>query len=394
MTMDHLPALQVVIPLLAAPVCFLLGRWPRLAWLLASAVAWTTLVIAVGLWLQVREGGTLSYAFGGWAPPWGIEYAVDRLNVLVLLIVSGIAAVIFSGSRESVGQEIPESRQALLFTNLLLCLAGLLGITITGDAFNLFVLLEISSLSTYALISLGRDRRALTASFQYLIMGYHRRHLHPDRRGHPLHAHRHPQHGGPRPPPGRNAGFPGHAHGLRLPRHRHRSEAGDVSPAPVAAQRLCLRAVGGLRLHRGHRHQGGGIRHGAIPVHHLRTRIRLFRDVRAVAVHPRRDYRGTVHIHRGAVPARHQAHAGLFLRGPDRLHAGGDRTGQRHRPDRRPAARVQSRPDERRPCSWPWPPCASASAIPGSRTSGDLRTRCHGPWRPLSAAASAWSACH
>ncbi len=171
MTMDHLPALQVVIPLLAAPVCFLLGRWPRLAWLLASAVAWTTLVIATGLWLQVREGGIISYAFGGWAPPWGIEYAVDRLNVLVLLIVSGIAAVIFSGSWDSVRQEIPESRQALLFTNLLLCLAGLLGITITGDAFNLFVLLEISSLSTYALISLGRDRRALTAAFQYLIMG-------------------------------------------------------------------------------------------------------------------------------------------------------------------------------------------------------------------------------
>ena len=54
---------------------------------------------------------------------------------------------------------------------MMLCLAGLLGMTITGDAFNLFVLLEISSLSSYTLISLGRDRRALTASFQYLIMG-------------------------------------------------------------------------------------------------------------------------------------------------------------------------------------------------------------------------------
>lgn len=171
MTAGQLPALQVVIPLLAAPVCFLLGRWPRLAWLLATAVAWAALGIATGLWLQVREGGTLSYAFGGWAPPWGIEYTVDRLNVLVLLIVSSIAAVIVSGSWDSVQQEIPRSRQALLYTSLLLCLAGLLGITITGDAFNLFVLLEISSLSTYALISLGRDRRALTASFQYLIMG-------------------------------------------------------------------------------------------------------------------------------------------------------------------------------------------------------------------------------
>jgi len=50
-------------------------------------------------------------------------------------------------------------------------LAGLIGISITGDAFNIFVFLEISSLSTYALISLGRDRRALHASYQYLMMG-------------------------------------------------------------------------------------------------------------------------------------------------------------------------------------------------------------------------------
>jgi len=53
----------------------------------------------------------------------------------------------------------------------LLCLTGLLGITITGDVFNLFVFLEISSLSSYVMISLGRDRRALTAAYRYLIMG-------------------------------------------------------------------------------------------------------------------------------------------------------------------------------------------------------------------------------
>ncbi len=53
----------------------------------------------------------------------------------------------------------------------LLCLTGLLGIAITGDAFNAFVFLEISSLSTYVLIALGRDRRALLAAYQYLIMG-------------------------------------------------------------------------------------------------------------------------------------------------------------------------------------------------------------------------------
>ena len=73
--------------------------------------------------------------------------------------------------RTSLATEVYADRQTLFFTAYLLCLAGLLGMTTTGDAFNLFVFLEISSLSSYTLISFGTDRRALTASFQYLIMG-------------------------------------------------------------------------------------------------------------------------------------------------------------------------------------------------------------------------------
>ena len=123
--MSHLPALQVVVPLLVAPICFLLGRFRRVAWLLATLVAWICLAIAIGLWWQVKDGAELHYAFGGWAPPWGIDYVVDRLNVLVLLIVSGIAAVVFPAAWTSIQKEVPEERHGLLFTNLLLCLAGL-----------------------------------------------------------------------------------------------------------------------------------------------------------------------------------------------------------------------------------------------------------------------------
>ncbi len=57
--------------------------------------------------------------------------------------------------------EIDWHAQAWFYTMYLLCLTGLLGITVTGDAFNVFVFLEISSLSTYVLIAMGRHRRAL-----------------------------------------------------------------------------------------------------------------------------------------------------------------------------------------------------------------------------------------
>ncbi|MCF7983111.1 MAG: monovalent cation/H+ antiporter subunit D family protein [Thiohalocapsa sp.] len=170
MIVENLPALQVVLPLLAAPLCLLLSRG-RPAWLVATLISWLGLAISVVLLWQVKDGSVIHYAFGGWAAPWGIEYVVDRLAAYVLLIVSLIAAVMMPYAWRSLSSEIDAHLLPLAFTLMLLCLAGLLGIVITGDAFNLFVLLEISSLSTYALISLGKDRRSLTAAYQYLIMG-------------------------------------------------------------------------------------------------------------------------------------------------------------------------------------------------------------------------------
>ena len=74
-------------------------------------------------------------------------------------------------ARTSVAAEVPAEQRYLFYAMYCLCLAGLAGITVTGDAFNIFVFLEISSLSSYVLIALGRDRRALLAAYQYLILG-------------------------------------------------------------------------------------------------------------------------------------------------------------------------------------------------------------------------------
>ena len=170
MIREHLPVLQVVLPLVAAPLCLLLMRsvW---AWLLAFIVSLAALVISIVLLREVYTGEVLSYAIGGWAAPWGIEYRVDAVNAFILIIVTGISVVALMFAKTSVAQEVAGDKQGLFYTAWLLCLTGLLGIAVTGDAFNLFVFLEISSLSSYVLIGLGQDRRALTASFQYLVMG-------------------------------------------------------------------------------------------------------------------------------------------------------------------------------------------------------------------------------
>ena len=168
--LPHLPALQVVIPLIAAPLCLLAGR-ASLAWTIAFLASACATAAAAILAYQTLHHGPISYHMGGWAPPWGIEYAVDSANAFILLLVSGIATVVLLYCPSSVSKEIRAGREHMFYCMFILCLTGLLGIAITGDAFNVFVFLEISSLSSYALIAMGSQRKALTASFQYLIMG-------------------------------------------------------------------------------------------------------------------------------------------------------------------------------------------------------------------------------
>ncbi|WP_417737178.1 monovalent cation/H+ antiporter subunit D family protein [Rosistilla oblonga] len=170
MIAQNLPVLLIVVPLIAAPLCVLIGN-RKLVYLLALAVACAVFAMAVGLMAEVVRSGPIHYNIGNWAPPYGIEYVVDGLSGFVLLFVSAIGAVVLLYAPPSVEAEIPASKHYLFYATYLLCLTGLLGICITGDLFNVFVFLEISSLSSYALISLGRTRRAPLAALQYLIMG-------------------------------------------------------------------------------------------------------------------------------------------------------------------------------------------------------------------------------
>jgi len=166
----HLPILQVIVPLMAAPICLLLKR-TQLAWLFSIIVSCIAFIISLFLLQQVMVSGVITYELGGWEAPWGIEYRIDKLNALLLVIISSISTLVLFAAHTSISKEINEDKQVFFYVLYLLSLTGMLGIVATGDAFNVFVFLEISSLSAYALIALGNDRRAIWAAFQYLIMG-------------------------------------------------------------------------------------------------------------------------------------------------------------------------------------------------------------------------------
>jgi len=171
MMSDQFPILVLAIPLLMSFAIIIFARSNNnLAFSLLVLAMIGSFLSAIGtLALVLRIGAPFHYELGNWQAPFGIELVIDHLNALVLIVVSGVALLTAVYSRETVKQEVPD-RIPYYYTLYSLLATGLLGMVATGDVFNLYVLLEISALSTYAILALGRGR-AYYATFKYVIMG-------------------------------------------------------------------------------------------------------------------------------------------------------------------------------------------------------------------------------
>ena len=168
----HAPVLLVAGPLVGACAAALApnSRW---AWMISVGASIFAVWMALCVAGEVARQGAVDYAMGDFGPPIGIAFRIDGLGAMMALLISTVAVLAALYSGHGLRSEVSEEKHGLFQAGFLLCQAGLLGLVSTGDAFNAFVFLEISSIGTYALVAIGagRDRRALPAAFSYLIMG-------------------------------------------------------------------------------------------------------------------------------------------------------------------------------------------------------------------------------
>ena len=166
----QLPALIPVPLLVLSIIAPVVGMWRQALafWLAVATIAFSTAMSGWAL-AHVIAHGPMTYKLGGWEPPIGIEYVLDHVAAFVSLIVMGVALAVVVATRRMAEQEM-RGRQGLYYSLVLLLLAGLTGMVVTADLFNLFVFLEISSLAGYALVFLG-GRKGMLAGYRYLILG-------------------------------------------------------------------------------------------------------------------------------------------------------------------------------------------------------------------------------
>lgn len=170
--MNQLIPLFVVIPLAGAFLIMILGRLLKsLDKIIASLVL---LFLAVAAFYSlINFGSEVSvYKVGGWQPvnrfPIGIYMVMDGLSVIILCIIGllGFISVFYSISYMS-----RFTSENYFYSLFCLMVAGMNGVVLSGDLFNIFVFLEISAISSYALVAFGVGKNELEATFKYQVLG-------------------------------------------------------------------------------------------------------------------------------------------------------------------------------------------------------------------------------
>ena len=168
----NLPILVVLTPLMMSLIVVLISN-NFLSWLLTLFTTLITFIFSLLLYQEVFLHSAISYALGNWVPPLGIEYLIDKVSIIPIIIIALISFLATFFASKIMPAEINNSSISKVYSLWLLAIAGLIGLVTTGDAFNLFVFLEISSLASVALVAMGgqKDKQALVAAYNYLILG-------------------------------------------------------------------------------------------------------------------------------------------------------------------------------------------------------------------------------
>ncbi len=166
----HYPALVVILPLCGAALSIGLTKLNihlgRNAIFLSLAASFYMSIIQLR---NVVLNGPMEYRFGGYDLPYSIEFRIDAVNGLIVAMVAlmGLITAFYCMSGEVKTDKI---KVGGAYAVVALFVSGMLGTASSGDAFNMYVFLEITALAAYCLIALGGNR-GMVAAFRYLLVG-------------------------------------------------------------------------------------------------------------------------------------------------------------------------------------------------------------------------------
>jgi multicomponent Na+:H+ antiporter subunit D len=159
--------LPILIPLAAAAVCVLTGRWRRLQRVVSVTALTAVTGVAVALLVAADDRGFVVHRAGGWSAPMGITLVVDRLSGLMLMVSSLVLLVV---NLYAIGEAGEERRRVAFHPLYLVLAAGVSASFVTADLFNLFVAFEMMLAASYVLITLGGRPDQIRSGMTYVVI--------------------------------------------------------------------------------------------------------------------------------------------------------------------------------------------------------------------------------
>ncbi len=170
---DNIAVLIVVALLSTAYIMPLLTRIRRFRVAEFIAVGMLGLALSGGIYLarEILHHGAFTYAVGGWPAPWGIELSLDSISGFFLITIGLVATPILLYASVDLVKEVGSSARAAWFLTLfLLLVAALCGLAITGDLFNIYVMVEVATIASCAIVVARNDVTSVESAFKYLML--------------------------------------------------------------------------------------------------------------------------------------------------------------------------------------------------------------------------------
>ena len=165
--MTALISLPVLLPLLGAGACIVVGRSKVAQRVISVSVLTVVTAMTIVLVVRVDNDGTTAIQAGGWPAPLGITLVADRLSSIMLAIASVmlLAVLVYA-----IGQPGAERNHVGFQSVYLILAAGVAASFLTGDLFTLFVAFEMMLTASYVLITLGARRDQVRAGMTYVVI--------------------------------------------------------------------------------------------------------------------------------------------------------------------------------------------------------------------------------
>jgi len=167
MSSEHFPVFILLLLLGTAVIIPLIKKnsFTRIKILIVSALA-----VVMGLSIRtlqfVYQRGAYNYNFGNWSEKIGVQFTVDEFSAFMGLFIVSLSFLIIIYSLKDIEHEIEPQQFSGYYTLVFILLFSMMGITYTNDLFNMYVFMEILSITSCSIISIKRKKENYMASFR------------------------------------------------------------------------------------------------------------------------------------------------------------------------------------------------------------------------------------